>query len=81
MVQDVTMRRVTGASHRLRGIRGVAYWSGRALQILGLLLMWWVLLLFTSTRDLPMVVYGGTAAAVVVFYLGWACTVWGRKHC
>ena len=67
-------------SRRPGGIRRVVYGCGRGLQILGLLLIWWVLLLFVSLADagMSMLLQWGLLAAAV-FYLGWAFTVWGKK--
>jgi hypothetical protein len=62
----------------LAGLRRLVYWSGRVLQIGGLLLIWWVLLLFTSVADMGALL-PWSAAAAAVFYAGWACTVWARK--
>ena len=48
--------------------------------MLGLLLIWWVLLLFVSLADAGMsVLLQWGLLAAVVFYLGWAFTVWGKK--
>jgi hypothetical protein len=62
----------------LRGLRWGAYWGGRLLQGIGLLLIWWVLLLFANITAMgALLVWVGIAA--VVFYTGWACTAWARK--
>lgn len=62
----------------LRGLRWGVYCGGRLLQGLGLLLIWWVLLLFANVAGMgALLVWCGIAAAV--FYTGWACTVWARK--
>lgn len=65
---------------RPKGFRRVVYWWGRCLQVLGLLLIWWVLLLFVSLADrgMGMLLQWGLFAAAV-FYLGWAFTAWGKK--
>jgi hypothetical protein len=47
------------------------------LQILGLVLIWWVLLLFAGTAGMSVLLYWGAAAALV-FYVGWACMMWAR---
>jgi hypothetical protein len=60
------------------GVRWVAYWCGRVLQVLGLVLLWWVLLLFAGVVDMGVLLRWGVVAATV-FYTGWACTVWARK--
>jgi hypothetical protein len=59
-------------------MRRVVYWCGRVLQVLGLLLIWWVLLLFASVAGMGALLLW-SLAAVVVFYVGWACTVWARR--
>jgi hypothetical protein len=64
----------------LSGGRQALYWCGRSLQVLGLLLMWWVLLLFSGVASMGILLYWGGAAAGV-FYAGWACTMWARKGC
>ena len=62
------------------GLRRVVYWCGRGLQVLGLLLIWWVLLLFVSMADAGMgVLLQWGLFAAVVFYAGWAFTVWGKR--
>ena len=62
----------------LRGLRWGIYWGGRLLQGLGMLLIWWVLLLFANVTGMgALLVWCGIAAAV--FYTGWACTSWARK--
>lgn len=63
------------------GVRLLVYWCGRTLQVLGLLLIWWVLLLFTGTVGMWPLIYW-SAIAAVVFYSGWACIMWARaKRC
>ena len=57
------------------GVRWVVYWCGRSLQVVGLVLIWWVLLLFAGTADMGVLLYW-SAAAALVFYAGWACTMW-----
>ncbi len=64
---------------RLAGLRRVVYWCGRLLQMMGLLLLWWVLLLFTSVAGMGALVRVGLVAAVV-FYAGWGCTLWAKKR-
>jgi hypothetical protein len=59
------------------GVRWVAYWCGRVLQVIGLVLIWCVLLLFAGTADMGVLLYG-SAAAALVFYAGWACIMWTR---
>lgn len=71
---------ISSPPRRPRGFRRVVYWCGRGLQLLGLLLIWWVLLLFVSLADAGMsILLQGCLLAAVVFYAGWACTVWGKK--
>jgi hypothetical protein len=57
------------------GVRWVAYWCGRTLQVIGLVLLWWVLLLFAGTAGMGPLLYW-SAAAALVFYAGWACIMW-----
>ena len=57
------------------GIRWVAYWGGRTLQVVGLVLLWWVLLLFAGVAGMGVLLYW-SAAAALVFYAGWACMRW-----
>jgi hypothetical protein len=57
------------------GVRWVVYWCGRILQMLGLVLIWWVLLLFAGTAGMG-VLLSWSAAAAFVFYAGWACMMW-----
>jgi len=59
------------------GARWVAYWCGRVLQVIGLVLIWWVLLLFAGTAGMAVLLYW-SAAAALVFYAGWACILWAR---
>lgn len=61
------------------GVRGIVYWCGRTLQVLGLVLIWWVLLLFVGTASMGVLLYWSGAAALV-FYGGWACTMWGTRQ-
>ena len=60
------------------GVRWVVYWCGRILQMLGLVLIWWVLLLFAGTAGMSVLLYWGAAAALV-FYAGWACMMWATR--
>lgn len=59
------------------GMRWVAYWCGRVLQVIGLVLIWWVLLLFAGTAGMGILFYW-SAVAALVFYAGWACIMWAR---
>ena len=60
------------------GVRWVVYWCGRTLQMLGLVLIWWVLLLFAGTAGMG-VLLAWSMAAALVFYAGWACTIWATR--
>jgi hypothetical protein len=60
------------------GVRWVVYWCGRILQMLGLLLIWWVLLLFASTAGMG-VLLSWSAVAALVFYTGWVCMMWATR--
>jgi hypothetical protein len=57
------------------GVRWVVYWCGRILQMIGLVLLWWVLLLFAGTAGMGVLLYW-SAVAALVFYAGWACMMW-----
>ena len=61
-----------------RGIRRLVYGCGRALQGLGLILIWWVLLLFAGVADMWVLLYWSLAAALV-FYVGWLGVQWGHR--
>lgn len=71
MTQDMLPERPVGG-------RLVVYWCGRILQALGLLLLWWVLLLFTSNVGMWPLLYWSLVAALV-FYSGWACIMWAKS--
>jgi hypothetical protein len=58
------------------GARWLIYWCGRFLQMIGLVLIWCVLLLFTDTAAGMGVLLYWSAAAALVFYAGWACMMW-----
>lgn len=45
--------------------------------MVGLLVVWWALLL-ASTVDMGALLFW-VGVAAVVFYVGWACTVWAKK--
>jgi hypothetical protein len=64
-------------AQRLAGVRWVAYWCGRTLQVIGLVLIWWVLLLFAGTAGMGLLLYW-SAVAAAVFYIGWACVTWAK---
>jgi hypothetical protein len=63
------------SAQRLVGARWLVYWCGRFLQMVGLVLIWWVLLLFAGTAGMGVLLYW-SAAAALVFYAGWACMMW-----
>lgn len=62
----------------LVGLRRVVYWLGRGLQGLGLLLVWWVLLMFAGAAGMWVLLYW-SLLAVMVFYAGWACILWAKR--
>jgi hypothetical protein len=62
----------------LVGLRRLVYWFGRGLQGLGLLLIWWVLLMFAGAAGMWVLLYW-SLLAVLVFYVGWACTLWAKR--
>ena len=66
------------AAPPLAGWRRVVYWIGRCLQGLGLLLIWWVLLMFAGAAGMWVLLYWSLLAALV-FYLGSACTWWAKR--
>ena len=59
------------------GVRWVIYWCGRTLQVIGLVLLWWVLLLFAGTAGMGVLLYW-SAASALIFYAGWVCIIWAR---
>lgn len=64
-------KRSTASRKRPGGVWRIAYWAGRTCQVIGLLLLWWVLLLFPAVEDLRIFPYVGVAAAGAVFCVGW----------
>jgi hypothetical protein len=46
--------------------------------MLGLVLIWWVLLLFAGTAGMSVLLGWGVVAALV-FYAGWGCMRWALK--
>ncbi|HEY7491923.1 MAG TPA: hypothetical protein VIH59_12550 [Candidatus Tectomicrobia bacterium] len=78
MAKKQVIRHTVSTVRPLAGVRRVAYWCGRVLQVLGLLLIWWVLLLFAGVEGMGALLSWSVIAAVV-FYTGWACTVWARR--
>jgi hypothetical protein len=75
MSEERTGRGALPAPQRPVGVRWVVYWCGRILQMSGLVLIWWVLLLFAGTAGMGVLLYW-SAAAALVFYAGWACMLW-----
>lgn len=68
-----------GAARRSpQGFRRFVYTCGRLLQGFGLILIWWVLLLFAGVADMWVLLYW-TLAAALVFYLGWIGVQWGTR--
>lgn len=63
----------------LTGARRLLYWCGRVLQGLGLVLIWWVLLLFVGTASMWVLIYW-TMIATGVFYGGWMCIAWVKRR-
>jgi hypothetical protein len=75
MSEERTGRGAIPVPQRPVGVRWVVYWCGRILQMSGLVLIWWVLLLFAGTAGMGVLLYW-SAAATLVFYAGWACMLW-----
>jgi len=73
--QSASLKRT---AQSLVGLRRVAYWLGRGLQGLGLLLLWWVLLMFAGAAGMWVLLYW-SLLAVMVFYVGWACILWAKR--
>ncbi len=69
----------SGPAQRPIGLRRIAYGMGRMFQVLGLLLIWWVLLMFAGAAGMWVLLYWSLMAALV-FYVGWACTTWAKKR-
>lgn len=67
------------ALKRPRRLWRVAYWGGRLCQAFGLLLLWWILLVFPAAEDIRTLLYGGVAVAAAVFYVGWLVVRWAVK--
>jgi hypothetical protein len=78
MAKKQVIRHPVSVVRPLAGVWLVVYWCGRALQVLGLLLIWWVLLLFAGVEGMGALLFWSVIAAAV-FYAGWACTVWARR--
>ncbi len=72
-------KRNPATSKRFRRLWRAAYWGGRLCQALGLLLLWWMLLIFPTAEDIRTLLYGGVAVAAAVFYLGWLVIRWAVK--
>lgn len=81
-MEDSMSKAQPAASQRalqpLVGYRRVVYWMGRVLQGLGLLLIWWVLLMFAGAAGMWVLLYW-SLLAVLVFYVGWACSRWAKR--
>lgn len=75
MSEERVGRGVIPGPQRPVGRRWVAYWCGRTLQVIGLMLIWWVLLLFAGTAGMGPLLYW-SAVAALVFYAGRACILW-----
>lgn len=73
MVRDnqPSAKRSPASRKRRGGLWRLVYWAGRTCQVIGLLLLWWVLLLFPAVEDLRIFPYVGLAAAGSVFCVGW----------
>ena len=78
MSEERVRRSAFSDAQRPAGVRWVAYWCGRTLQVIGLMLIVEVLLLFAGTAGMELLLYW-SAAAVGVFYAGWTCIVWAKK--
>jgi hypothetical protein len=78
MVEKQAIKPAISPLYRPTGLRRIVYWCGRILQIVGLLLICGVLLLFVDAVGMGALLAWGSVA-VVVFYTGWACTMWARK--
>ena len=78
MMSEERLRRGTlPVAQRPAGVRWVAYWCGRTLQVIGLMLILEVLLLFAGTAGMEPLLYW-SAVAVGVFYTGWTCIAWAK---
>ena len=78
MMSEEYMRRgILPEAQRPTGMRWVAYWCGRTLQVVGLLMIVEVLLLFAGTAGMALLLYW-SMAAVGIFYTGWACIGWAK---
>ena len=77
---NVSEKQTPAASKRSRHLRRAAYWGGRLGQVFGLLLLWWILLIFPTAEDIRTLLYGGVTVAAAVFYLGWLVVRWAVKE-
>jgi hypothetical protein len=75
MSEERVGRGTIPASQRPVGVRWIVYCCGRTLQVVGLVLLWWVLLLFAGAANMGLLLYW-SAAAALVFYAGWVCIMW-----
>jgi hypothetical protein len=80
MEEKLRPRQAIVTPRPLTGGRCIVYWCGRSLEVLGLVLVWWVLLLFTGVAGMGVLLWWSMVAAGV-FYAGWACTMWAKKGC
>lgn len=77
MSKERLRRGARPVASRPAGVRWVAYWCGRTLQVLGLALIVEVLLLFTGAAGMALLLYW-SVAAVGVFSTGSACITWSK---
>ncbi len=77
MSEERLRRGTLPGTQRPAGVRWVAYWCGRTLQVLGLALIVEVLLLFAGTAGMELLLYW-SVAAVGVFYAGLGCITWAK---
>ena len=69
----------TQPMQRPRGAKRLVYWSGRILQVAGLMLLGSVLLIFSAAADIGALLYTAVVVSVVMFYTGWACVSWAKS--
>lgn len=77
MSEERLRRGTLRGAPRPAGVRWVAYWCGRTLQGIGLVLILEVLLFFAGTAGMERLLYW-SAAAVGVFYMGGMCVTWAK---
>lgn len=78
MATSSAVKHAPSVPRRLSGMRWLVYCFGRGLQLLGLLLIWWVLLLFVGFAGMGVLLRWSLLAAIV-FYTGWGCTMWAKR--